>query len=81
MIVGRVEDQDQSEYLFQPRQNSTDLDIFNIREKKLKTIELDFAIPHKPGFCHVNGKLYLGGGSVGEDFFNDFCSVTSGGKV
>ena len=56
------EDLDESEYLFQPRQQSNNLRVFHIPEKRLDSIELEFSIPWKPGFCHIKNVLYLAGG-------------------
>ena len=53
---------DESEYLFHPKQNTNHLIVFNIPKKKFTDIELDFAIPYFPGFCHVKNEFYLAGG-------------------
>ena len=52
-------------YLYLPKQGSTNISIFDIQQKQLKTTELAFAIPSAPGFCHIQSELYLAGGQDG----------------
>ena len=53
---------DESDYLYQLKQNCSDLSIFNIAKKELQRIKLEFEIPVTPGFCHIQSELYLAGG-------------------
>ena len=78
-----IEDRNDSEHLFQLKQCTKRLTVFNIPEKKFTDIELDFVIPSCPGFCHIKNEFYLAGGS---DFFslnrlNDFRRISHSGKV
>ena len=55
--------------------------MFNIPEKKFTAIELDFEIPTAPGFCHIQNELYLAGGSLYPQFYNDFRRINALGKA
>ena len=56
--------------------------VFNIREKKFTSFELDFKVPDLPGFCHTQNELYLVGGcDIAATLLNDFRKINASGKV
>ena len=65
-----------SEYLFQLKQGSKQVSIFNIPESELKTYELDFVIPAYFGFCHIEREFYCAGGSVDYEPQKEFRKIS-----
>lgn len=80
--VGEAEqNQDESDYLFQLKQQSKHLSIFSIPKNELKYYQLDFTVPHEPGLCHIRNELYLAGGWIHYKYRTNFKRVSSTGAV
>ena len=65
--------------LFQLKQKTNDISIFNTSYKKLMTYQLDFGIPQASGFWHFKKEFYIAGGSKGlfsDVYYNDFRRIS-----
>ena len=71
---------DESENLFQLKQNSKALFVFNIPNKKLRYVRLDFVVPELAGVCHFKSELYCGGGFLSSEYLRQFKRISPSGQ-
>ena len=61
--------------------NSSNLHIFSIPKKEIKTSKLDFKFPFGMGFFHVEDYLYIGGGYEHHKYFSQFKKIKQNGEA
>ena len=69
------------EYLYQHWTELSDLAVFCIPRKQLKTYEFTFKFPGGLGFYHVENSFYFGGGVLGAKYFTEFRKINPDGKL